>query len=242
MPIILDKLEQGSQEWLKARLKCITMSNAGILLMKGKAKGTKSETRENYLMKIASEIITGVPAETYKSWDMARGNALEPFARAAFEKIKNVKVKEVGFGYLNSDKAIGASPDGLFNYDHIYGLYRDGLEIKCPQPKEHMLALATTKLKKQYMLQMQGNMWVFGSNVWHYMSFCPEFSQPVEIRAIERDEKLISQIQEQSFLAVKEVAEIVKNISINTNSEVAQICESAIEILDLINNREPEVY
>jgi len=229
MPIILEKMEQGSPEWFEARMGCITMSNAAKLLT-----GGKGVTRENYIVEVASEIISGMPAEQIQTWPMERGNLLEPFARAAYEAKTGVAVQEVGLGYLNEDKRISASPDGLRD--------NGGLEIKCQGPKAHLRTIIDAANPKKFAPQMQGCMWIFDVEYWDYCSFCPEVKdQPLFIMTLERDEEIIKRIEESALRAVDQVNEFVKLAKGNPSASVTAICNQAIELIDIMQNKEPEI-
>jgi len=182
-PIIIDLFEQGSQEWLDARVGCVTMSNAGLLLV-----GGKGITRKNYIIDVASEMISGIPSKQISTFDIDRGNALEPMAREAYELLTGTKVRQIGIGYLDEMKRIAASPDGLTDIG--------GIEIKCPQPKAHLRTILAKESPKEYQAQMQGCMWVFGVDRWDFVSFCPQFKpMPICIISVNRDEEMIKLIE-----------------------------------------------
>lgn len=225
-------MEQGSEEWLLARLGCITMSNADKLLTEG-----KGVTRNTYIIGVASELITGVPSDRINVWDMERGSLLEPFARQAYEAYKNCQVQQVGLVYLNEKKRISASPDGfIVNQNH-------GLEIKCQAPKNHMKTIIEAKNPKKFMPQIQGSMWVTGYDKWDYCSFCPEFkAQPLFVMTVERDDKMIAAIEKSALKAVTEVDEYVKQAQGSTSPELFTICQQAIELTDIMQNKEPEIF
>ena len=227
-PIILAAMEQGSNEWHDARRGRITMSNAKALLT-----GGKGVTRKSYLMDVASEIVTGVTADTYKSWAMERGNILESFARDAYELVTGCKVNQVGLGYLNDDRTISASPDGI-------GEDR-GLEIKCQLPKNHVNTLYNGVNPKAFNDQMQGCMWVFDKPQWDYVSFCPECKDnPIFIYTVYRDEEVIKRIEESALRGVEEIKAIVERVKKEPVSEITDICEDALQLIETLSNKEPE--
>jgi predicted phage-related endonuclease len=82
---------------------------------------------------------------------MAWGTEQEPFARAAYELIKDALVQEVGFVLHPSISEAGASPDGLVGE---FGL----LEIKCPLTATHISTLLDQKVPEKYNTQMQWQM------------------------------------------------------------------------------------
>jgi hypothetical protein len=235
MTVILKHFEQGSPEWLEARMNCVTMSNAKYLISKGRGK-EPSVTRQTYIAEIASQIISGVLAEKVNTYDMERGNILEPFARSVYEDITGVEVETVGIGYLNDERRIAASPDGL--------MPNKGVEIKCQAPKNHMKTLMAMKNPKQFEAQMQGCMWVFDVDEWDYCSFCPEFEKmPMVIIPAKRDEEIVKKIEAESHKAVEEIDELVKLAGHGSFSQfVAEVCYEALDTVDLAFNKEPEIY
>jgi len=230
MTVILDHIEQGTDEWYQARLGRITMSNADKLLT-----GGKGVTRTSYIIDVASEIVSGLPSEKVNTWDMARGTLLEPFAREAYEAQTGLSVKQVGLGYLDENRRISASPDGLT----IDG----GMEIKCQGAKAHLRTIIDAKNPTKFTPQIQGSIWVFDTDTWDYCSFCPEFkTMPLFVMRVKRDEEIIKQIQDSALKAVFEVDEYVKLARTEPNESINQICHRAIELIDIMQNKEVEIY
>src|SRR5579872_3212408 len=71
---------QNSPEWLEARRGLVTASNFAIVLREG-TDGDPSATREDFLYRLAGEILSGEVAESFKSEAMKRGNLMEAEAR-----------------------------------------------------------------------------------------------------------------------------------------------------------------
>ena len=230
MPVILDHFEQGTLEWKNSRVGRVTMSNAKKLLTGGKGK-----TRESYLIDVASEVSSGQLSESFKSRDMDRGNMLEPMAVKAYEAVTGERVRTVGIGYLNEDRRIAASPDGLMT--------GKGLEIKCPNPKAHLRTILAASAPKEYAPQMQGGMWVFDFSEWDYVSFCPTYKpMPICIITVQRDEEMIAKIEAACHAAIIEIDGYVEIAKMNVTPELQRICNQSIEMLDIINQVEPEIY
>lgn len=232
--VILESMLQGSNEWKEARRGRITMSHAKDLITKPRKKGEVSQTRLTYLINVASEIITGVTAETFKSWKMERGNILEPFARDAYKAHTGNEISQVGLGYLNKDRRISGSPDGL-------GVNL-GMEIKCQDPKKHLATILNGFEPKEFDPQIQGSMWIFEKECWEYVSFCPEFpEQPIFIHRVYRDEEMIKRIEESALKGVEEIDDFVKRGRFSTtNKQIAKICEDALETIEALSYNEPE--
>lgn len=171
-------VEQGSEEWLKARLGVPTASCYAKLIT---TQGKRSTQAESYINELIGQRITGEIPETFKSEAMERGNELEPQARAYYELMTDNDVEEVGL--ILNDIGAGCSPDGLIG-EH------GGLEIKCPKLSTHIGYLRNGKLPTAYIQQVQGCMYITGRKWWDFMSFHPD-TESLIIR-IERNETFIS--------------------------------------------------
>jgi hypothetical protein len=150
-PRIFD-CEQGSAEWLEIKLGLPSASMFHAILAKGKEDGTNatSKTRRDYMLRLAGEILSGEPAETYTNGHMERGKALEDEARQLYQFTQGADLTRVGF-VVASNGVMGCSPDSLIGSDGV-------LEIKTALP--HILL--DLWLKKEFppahKAQCQGNL------------------------------------------------------------------------------------
>lgn len=175
--------EQGSEEWLAARLGIPTATGFENIVT---ATGKKSASYIKYMAELIEESILG-GGDTFKSGFMERGNQLEPQARAAYEFLTGNDVIQVGGVYLNEDREVMVSPDGL-----IPSL-KKGLEIKCPKMSTHIQYIINGGVPSEYVIQVQANLWVTGYKTWDFVSYCPEYQkQPFYLFTVERDEKLMA--------------------------------------------------
>ena len=182
MNIIWD-IEQGSDEWLALRLGKLTASKFADVISKGHG-AAPSKTRETYMYQLAADILTQAPQDSFKSSAMEWGNECEPAARAAYELKHGVDVDECAFIEL-SDR-IGVSPDGLVGLDGL-------LEIKCPNTTTQIKRVLAGEAPKEYMAQIQGQIWVSGRDWCDFVSFDPRIDGPAgyfEIR-VNRDQEYI---------------------------------------------------
>jgi len=182
--IIVDG-KQGTEEWHQLRLGVISMSNASLIITPG-GLAAKGKTRDDYIVKLAKESLTGVREDSFMSADMKRGVDLEPAARAEYEFENDVDVHQVSFVYLDDEKIIGCSPDGLINDD-------GGVEFKCPKFNNHYATVKSGEMPKIHKPQVQGNMWVCGREWWDFNSYYPEFTGLK--RRIYRDDKYIKKLE-----------------------------------------------
>ena len=131
----IDPSPQGSPEWLAARAGYVTGSRAADLMAVRK-DGKPSAARQDYLVQLVAERLTGQPQETgvVTPW-MTRGTELEPEARAKMEVLLDEPIYECGFikatmpevGYFTM---LGCSIDGYFGGGPQHGI----IELKCPKP------------------------------------------------------------------------------------------------------------
>lgn len=174
--------EQGTPEWLQARLGIPTASMFATVMAVG-VKGGKSLTRVSYLNKLAGEILTGEPMENYVSADMERGKLMEDEARDLYAFQNNVEPQRVGFVRSNGEK--GASPDSLIGD-------KGGLEIKSAAAHIQVARLLDGGLPPEHKAQVQGNIWVCEREWWDFCSYCPKL--PLLQVRVYRDEEYIAKI------------------------------------------------
>ena len=179
--------EQGSEDWLAARLGIPTATGFENIVT---ATGKKSASYIKYMAELIEESILG-GGDTFKSGFMERGNQLEPQARAAYEFLTGSDVIQVGGVYLNENRDVMVSPDGL-----IPSL-KKGLEIKCPKMSTHIRYLLECGVPAEYVIQVQANLWVTGYETWDFVSYCPEYQkQTLYLFTAARDEKLMKAFDE----------------------------------------------
>jgi putative phage-type endonuclease len=200
---------QKSNEWFDSRLGRFTGSQIHKLLgVKGLGL-----TGESYAFENAIEIVfSRNEDEQLETYDMKRGNDLEPFA---FEKFKEIK----GFEFIEVEKCsffpfgenAGASPDGLVGKDAV-------LEIKCPRPTKffNLVAKGYDAIDKEYIAQMQMEMLCTNSNKCYFFNYIIYNGEAMfhEI-VIERDEKMIELIKERIEQAVLIRNEFVNQLKNN---------------------------
>jgi len=175
--------EQGSDEWISARLGVPSASMFGKIIT---TQGKWSTQADAYINQLVAEKLTGEQTYVYQNEHMARGTELEPEARTMYEFIKEVEVNEVGF-CLHDTLDAGCSPDGLIAED-------GGLEIKCPAPATHVEYLKAGVLPSKYKQQVMGCLWITGREWWDFVSYHP--TMKTLIVRVERDEEYITALEE----------------------------------------------
>lgn len=196
--IILD-VEQGSEEWMAAR---VGIPSASVFEKLITTKGEPSKSKQKLLYQLAGEKIIGAKEEGYTNGAMQRGIDMEPEARSLFELMTGLKVEEVGMCYLDERKDRSCSPDGLME--------DEGLEIKCPSMAVHVEYLLSGKLPTAYFQQVQGSMYITGLERWHFFSYYPGM-KPLHI-VVERDEMWIAKLSKILDDFVVELEETTKEL------------------------------
>lgn len=176
--IVLD-VQQGSQDWINARLGIPTASQFGRILTAKTRKPSASATK--YLCELVAERIIGMPTEAASSEFMLRGSALEAEAVAAYEFDNDCTTTPVGF-VLDDSGRWGCSPDRLVGDDGL-------LEIKCPSAAVHVAALLGM-LDEEHVAQVQGQLWVTGRKWCDNLFYNP--AMPSHTVRIYRDEDHIA--------------------------------------------------
>jgi YqaJ-like viral recombinase domain len=192
------KVEQGSPEWVAARLGLPTASNFDKILTPG---GKLSEQARKYAFYLAAELLLNRQLDNidYLDW-VARGKELEPTAVQNYEYLQEVKTKQVGL-ITTDDGRIGASPDRL-----IEGV-KGGLEIKCPSPQIHM-GYMIDGFGKAYKVQVQGQMYVAELDFVDRYAFHPEM--PPVLERTTRDEPFIALLSDALSQFCDDLAEIIR--------------------------------
>ena len=179
-------IDQGDCGWELLRSGKVTASELDALVTPlGKVK--TGEGPKTYLAKKVAEIWTGGPLPSTEFWDGQQGQFLEEFARPAFTFQTGLDVEQVGF--ISTDNGrMGCSPDGLLVGQEC------GLEIKAPHLETHVRYLLDGVLPPDYVLQVQGSLYVTQFPRWYFMSY--RRSLPPLILTIEPDEKIQAAIEE----------------------------------------------
>ena len=192
--------EQGTDEWLAARLGKPSASGFGKLIT---STGKPSTSAVGYINQLIAERFLGQSEPFYVNDHMARGTELEPEAREAYEFITGKEVIEFGF-ILDDSKEFGCSPDGFVGAD-------GGLEIKCPAATTMVKYLRDPQtLVKAYYQQIQGCLWITDSQWWDAFAYHPEM--PHVLVRVERDEEFITKLAVEVEAAVIDIKNQVEQL------------------------------
>jgi predicted phage-related endonuclease len=181
MAIIVDSFPQRSPEWMAARAGNPGASSISKIIT---TTGQISKQREEYLYQLAGEAITGKCEEGYQSAAMMQGGEREDGARALFEMIYGIEVRQVGIVYKDEWKLYHCSPDGLPG--------EAVLELKNPMLKTHVKYLLDGKLPTDYFGQVQMSLYVTERELCYFMSAYDGL--PPLILEVRRDEAFIGKL------------------------------------------------
>ncbi|WP_454751646.1 lambda exonuclease family protein [Cupriavidus necator] len=208
--MILIECAQGSPEWLKARAGVITASKFREALevsYKGKANEAPSSKSVLYAAQVAIEIVSGEPVEEgFNSWQMKRGQELEPDARRAYEARTGHMASESGV-VLTDDRMFGYSTDGLVEDDGL-------IEIKSLVSAVGVLDMWRTGDLSDYMHQIQGGMWITGRKWCDFIMYAPQLKnvgKELFYRRVQRDDEFIETMEPQ---LLKFAARVHDNVAI----------------------------
>jgi hypothetical protein len=159
--------QQGSEEWLRARIGRPTASRFKDIIT---PTGAISKSAIDYALElIADSFVTDLPPEFEGNKWTDRGHEIEPLAREWFKTHTGFDVREVGF-VTQDNEMVGCSPDSLI---YAGGKPVAGLEIKGHAPKKHVKIVHEGILPPEHAAQIHGSMHVCGLETWHFVSYCP---------------------------------------------------------------------
>lgn len=173
--------DQGTVEWLEARMGIPTASEFSTVLAKGKG-GADSKTRATYLRKLAGEVLTGEPMESFSNAHMDRGKVMEEEARNFYAFMHDVDPEQVGF--IRSGGK-GCSPDALVGGSGM-------LEIKTKLPHLQIECLERGTVPPEHLAQCQGALWVAEREWIDFVSYWPKL--PLFVVRAYRDEAYIANL------------------------------------------------
>ena len=145
-------IEQRTEEWFQQRLGKVTASRISDVI--AKTKTGVSTSRQNYLVQLVSERLTGKKGDSFVNQAMLDGIEREGAARAIYMLNRDVSVTEVGFFDHPVIKNSGASPDGAVNAEED-GKYAGLIEVKSPIESTHTNTLISKSVPSKYIPQMQ---------------------------------------------------------------------------------------
>lgn len=199
-------MQQRTEEWWSARCGRVTASKVKDVMAKGRG-GAPSAARQNYMMQLLCERLTGKREEGFTSAAMQRGTDLEPIARSAYEVDKGVMTVETGLILHPKIEGFGASPDGLVGD-------RGMLEIKSPNTATHVATLQSGRHDPQYEWQMLAQMACADRDWVDFVSFDDRLPEELQYACFRfhRDEKRIREMEAEVKHFLEELADLEREM------------------------------
>ena len=138
------QVEQGTDEWLKARLGKITGTRLKSVM------GTKA-AQETLMYELLAEQLSGQQEFVFVNAAMQWGTDHEDEAVQLFEKGKRKKSEAVGFCISDEFPYLGLSPDRLVKTKDVF---TGAIEVKCPTTKVALKYRADGVIPKEYKWQV----------------------------------------------------------------------------------------
>ena len=197
---------QRNESWHADRVGRITASRIKDVLAVGKRDGKPLQARQDYLMQIVCEILTGQRQPSYQNAAMTWGVECEPVALEAYQAHTGREVVAAGFCVHPELEYIGASPDGL--------MLDRGLEIKCPFNTANHINTILDGMPAEHMAQIQCGMWVCDLPAWDFVSFDRRLSGGLDlyIQTIQRDDIFIATMAGECAKFWDEACELVARL------------------------------
>lgn len=198
-------LEQGSEDWLRARLGKLTASRVADMM--ARTKSGYGASRKNYAAELIAQRLTGEIPQTFTNAAMQWGTDHEPEARMLYEMLNDVEVEEVGLVPHPSIEMAAASPDGLVPSDGL-------IEVKCPNTSTHIETLLAEAVPGKYVYQMQFQLACTGRAWCDYVSYDPRMPGEMQlfIKRVERDDSMISDIEAEAQVFLEEIDDTVRQL------------------------------
>jgi putative phage-type endonuclease len=183
-------IEQRTEEWFQQRLGKVTASRISDVI--AKTKTGVSTSRQNYLVQLVSERLTGKKGDSFVNQAMLDGIERESAARELYMRTRGVSVTEVGFFDHPTIAMSGASPDGAVNAEEK-GKYIGLIEIKCPIETTHTNTLMSKSVPSKYIPQMQWQLACTNARWVDFVSYNPNFPEELQlfVARVDRDDSYI---------------------------------------------------
>jgi putative phage-type endonuclease len=201
-------IEQRTEEWFQQRLGKVTASRISDVI--AKTKTGVSTSRQNYLIQLVSERVTGKKGDSFVNQAMLDGIERESAARELYMRTRGVSVTEVGFFDHPVIKNSGASPDGAVNAEED-GKYAGLIEVKSPIETTHTNTLISKSVPSKYIPQMQWQLACTGAKWVDFVSYNPNFPEELQlfVARVDRDDTYIGELEAEVVKFLDEVEQTI---------------------------------
>ena len=204
-------IEQRTEEWFQQRLGKVTASRISDVI--AKTKTGVSTSRQNYLVQLVSERLTGKKGDSFVNQAMLDGIERESSARELYMRTRGVSVTEVGFFDHPTIAMSGASPDGAVNAEED-GKYAGLIEIKCPIETTHTNTLMSKSVPSKYIPQMQWQLACTGAKWVDFVSYNPNFPEELQlfVARVDRDDTYIAELEAEVIKFLNEIDQTISKL------------------------------
>ena len=201
-------IEQRTEEWFQQRLGKVTASRISDVI--AKTKTGVSTSRQNYLVQLVSERLTGKKGDSFVNQAMIDGIERESAARELYMRTRGVSVTEVGFFDHPTIAMSGASPDGAVNAEED-GKYAGLIEVKSPIESTHTNTLISKSVPSKYIPQMQWQLACTGAKWVDFVSYNPNFPEELQlfVARVDRDDTYIAELEAEVIKFLDEVDQTI---------------------------------
>lgn len=198
-------MEQGTPEWIAARLGKVTASRITDLM--AKTKSGPAASRANYMAELLVERLSGEPTPFFVNAAMAWGTEKEAEARNAYAFHHDADVVEVGFIDHPSIPMAGASPDGLVGDDGL-------VEIKAPNTATHLETLLSGAIPGKYQNQMTWQLACCQRDWCDFVSYDPRLPEHLRlfVKRFHRDDLRIAEMEQEVRTFLSELDEKIARL------------------------------
>jgi putative phage-type endonuclease len=197
--------EQGTPEWLQARVGKVTASRVGDLM--ARTRNGWAASRQIYAVELIVERLTGQPAEKYISAAMQWGIDMEGEAKLAYQRKTSLQIVECGFIPHPKIEMSGASPDGFIS-DLVL------LEVKCPSSATHIATLLGEPIDRKYRAQIQMQLACTGRAWVDFVSYDPRLPEPLDlfVERVHRNDEEIDQLEYEINNFIEEIDSTIERL------------------------------
>jgi len=201
-------IEQRTDEWFQQRLGKVTASRISDVI--AKTKTGVSTSRQNYIIQLVSERLTGKKGDSFVNQAMLDGIEREGAARELYERTRGVSVTEVGFFDHPTIAMSGASPDGAVNAEED-GKYAGLIEVKSPIETTHTNTLISKSVPSKYIPQMQWQLACTGAKWVDFVSYNPNFPEELQlfVARVDRNDDMINELETEVIKFLDEVEQTI---------------------------------
>jgi len=196
-------------QFFAARRGCLTASRMKDVLAVG-AKGQPLKARDDYLMELVAERMTGIAVSHYVTDAMTWGLENEAGAVAAYEEASGNLATTAGFILHPTIEHCGASPDRFVDPDGI-------LECKCPTTTKYLAWLRAGVVPDEHKPQMLLQLACTRRQYCDFVAFDPrvQIGPKLFVRRFEPKREDIEAVEEAARVFLAEVQAMFKQVTEN---------------------------